>query len=38
MQDNIVYRLELSNEEYEILENLQKELLELWKRNKRYCL
>lgn len=26
MQDNIVYRLELTNEEYNILENLQKEL------------
>ena len=26
MQDNIVYRLELTNEEYRILENLQKEL------------
>lgn len=26
MQDNIVYRLELTNEEYRILENLQNEL------------
>ena len=26
MQDNIVYRLELTNEEYKILEDLQKEL------------
>ena len=26
MQDNIVYKLELTNEEYKILENLQKEL------------
>ena len=26
MQDDIVYRLELTNEEYRILENLQKEL------------
>ena len=26
MQDNIVYRLELTNEEYEFIENLRKEL------------
>ena len=26
MQDNIIYRLELTNEEYEFIENLRKEL------------
>ena len=28
MQDNIVYRLELTNEEYEYVENLKKEYYE----------
>ena len=36
MQDNIIYRLELTNEEYEILENLQKELYNSFSKMDRY--
>ena len=36
MQDNIVYRLELTNEEYEFIENLRNELYD--KISKRYPL